>query len=155
MTSSTLPPLPPLPRPYQDTAAYWEAAREHRFIIQKCNNCGEYQFYPRGVCSHCLSSDLAWQDASGRGEVYSFSINYRAPHPGFADKTPFVLALVTLAEGPRMMANVIGAGALDCAIGDAVNVWFEARGGDGAVREVIELILRARGEWDAVLQRYR
>ena len=48
--------LPPLPRPYQDTAEYWAAAREHRFVIQRCNSCGEHQFYPRGVCSHCLSS---------------------------------------------------------------------------------------------------
>ena len=125
MTSSTLPPLPPLPRPYQDTAAYWEAAREHRFIIQKCNNCGEFQFYPRGVCSHCLSSDLAWQDASGRGEVYSFSINYRAPHPGFADKTPFVLALVTLAEGPRMMTNIVDCDPDTVQIGMAVTVTFD------------------------------
>ena len=98
--------LPPLPRPYQDTAAYWEAAKDHRFIIQKCKECGEFQFYPRGVCSHCLSSDLDWQEASGKAEIYSFSINYRAPHPGFADATPFVLALVTLEEGPRMMTNI-------------------------------------------------
>ena len=53
--------LPPLPRPYQDTAEYWAAARDHHFIIQQCNSCGNYQFYPRGVCSHCLSSDLKWQ----------------------------------------------------------------------------------------------
>ena len=48
----------PLPTPYQDTEEYWKAAKEHRFIIQQCNTCGEHQFYPRGVCSHCLSSDL-------------------------------------------------------------------------------------------------
>ena len=112
MTAAKLPPLPPLPRPYQDTAAYWAAARKHRFIIQKCTDCGEFQFYPRGVCSHCLSSALEWQEASGRGEVYSYSVNYRAPHPGFADKTPFVLALVTLEEGPRMMTNIV-----DCEVG--------------------------------------
>jgi len=116
---------PPLPRPYQDTAAYWEAAREHRFIIQKCTDCGEYQFYPRGVCSHCLSSALDWEEASGKAEVYSFSVNYRAPHPGFAEATPFVLALVTLAEGPRMMTNIVDCDPGSVRIGMAVTVTFD------------------------------
>ena len=116
---------PPLPRPYQDTAAYWEAAREHRFIIQQCTDCGEHQFYPRGVCSHCLSSDLEWREASGKGEVYSFSVNHRAPHPGFADDLPFVLAIVTLVEGPRMMTNIVGCDPNAVEIGMAVEVVFD------------------------------
>ena len=48
----------PLPQPYKDTEEYWKAAKEHRFIIQKCGDCGQTQFYPRGVCSHCLCSNL-------------------------------------------------------------------------------------------------
>ena len=122
----------PLPTPYQDTEEYWKAAKEHRFIVQKCNDCGEYQFYPRGVCSHCLSSDLAWIEASGEGTIYSCSVNYRAGHPGFAEKTPFVLAIVELSEGPRMMTNIVGDNALEVAIDDAVEVCFEARGTTGA-----------------------
>ncbi len=116
---------PPLPRPYQDTAAYWEAAREHRFIIQQCTDCGEHQFYPHGVCSHCLSSALEWREASGAGEVYSFSVNHRAPHPGFADDLPFVPAVVTLAEGPRMMTNIVGCDPDSVEIGMAVEVVFD------------------------------
>jgi len=115
----------PLPRPYQDTEAYWSAAKEHRFVIQKCRDCGEHQFYPRGVCSHCLSSALDWVEASGSGTVYSFSVNYRAPHPGFAGKTPFVLAIVELAEGPRMMTNIVDCDPESVRIGMPVVVTFD------------------------------
>ena len=117
--------LPPLPRPYQDTAEYWAAAREHRFVIQRCNFCGEHQFYPRGVCSHCLSSELEWREASGNGTVYSYSVNHRAPHPGFADDLPFVLAIVELEEGPRMMTNIVVSDPDSVTIGMAVTVTFD------------------------------
>ena len=54
----------PLPQPYQDTEEYWKAAKEHRFIIQQCGDLrARHQFYPRGVCSHCLCSDLEWNEA--------------------------------------------------------------------------------------------
>ena len=116
--------LPPLPRPYQDTAEYWAAAREHRFVLQRCNSCGEHQFYPRGVCSHCLSSELEWREASGNGTVYSYSVNHRAPHPGFADDLPFVLAIVELEEGPHMMTNIVVSDPDRVTIGMAVTVTF-------------------------------
>ena len=115
----------PLPRPYQDTAAYWEAAKAHRFLIQKCKTCGESQFYPRGVCSHCLSSDLEWYKPSGKATVYSYSVNHRAPHPGFQGKTPFVLAIVELAEGPRMMTNIVDCDPESVRIGMPVTVCFD------------------------------
>ncbi len=115
----------PLPRPYQDTAPYWAAAKEHRFILQKCRDCGEPQFYPRGVCSHCLSSALDWIEASGKGTVYSFTVNHRAPHPGFAGKTPFVLAIVALAEGPRMMTNIVDCDPETVKVGMAVQVTYD------------------------------
>ena len=117
--------LPPLPRPYQDTAEFWAAAREHRFVIQRCNSCGEHQFYPRGVCSHCLSSELEWREASGNGTIYSYSVNHRAPHPGFADDLPFVLAIVELEEGPRMMTNIVVSDPDSVTIGMAVTVTFD------------------------------
>ena len=117
--------LPPLPRPYQDTAEYWAAAREHRFVIQRCNSCGEHQFYPRGVCSHCQSSELEWREASGNGTIYSYSGNHRAPHPGFADDLPFVLAIVELEEGPRMMTNIVVSDPDSVTIGMAVTVTFD------------------------------
>ncbi len=115
----------PLPRPYQDTAEYWKAAKEHRFIIQKCQSCDQHQFYPRGVCSHCLSSDLEWIEASGDATIYSCTVNHRAPHPGFQGRTPFVLAIVELSEGPRMMTNIVGIDPESVKIGMPVTVCFE------------------------------
>jgi uncharacterized protein len=115
----------PLPRPYQDTAPYWEAAKAHRLVLQQCTDCGEHQFYPRGVCSHCLSSSVQWRDASGRGTVYSFTVNHRAPHPGYRDQVPFVLAIIELAEGPRMMSHVVDCDPESVTIGMAVTVTFD------------------------------
>ena len=115
----------PLPQPYQDTAAYWAAAKEHRFVIQQCSDCGQHQFYPRGVCSHCLSSALEWKTASGKGTVYSFTVNHRAPHPGFAGITPFVTAIIALAEGPRMMTNIVDCDPENVTINMPVEVTFE------------------------------
>jgi len=120
----------PLPQPYQDTATYWAAAKEHRFVIQKCSDCGEHQFYPRGVCSHCLSSVLEWKTASGMGTVYSFTVNHRAPHPGFTGMTPFVTAIVALAEGPRMMTNIVDCDPETVAINMPVEVTFDDVTGD-------------------------
>lgn len=117
--------LKPVPRPYQDTAAYWEAASKGRLIIQKCGDCGHFQFFPRGVCSHCLSSTLDWKEASGRGKVHTFTISHRAPHPGFANKLPFVLAMVELEEGVRMMTNIVDCDPNTVRIDMPVKVVFE------------------------------
>ena len=115
----------PLPKIYQDSAPYWEAAKAHRLVLQQCEDCEQHQFYPRGVCRHCLSSRLAWREASGRGTVYSCTVNHRPPHPGFAERVPFVLAIVELAEGPRMMCNVVQCDPETVRIGMAVTVTFE------------------------------
>jgi uncharacterized OB-fold protein len=97
----------PLPEIKPETAPYWEAARAHRLAIQRCRSCGEHQHYPRLVCRHCHTFDLDWVDASGRGEVYSYSVVYRSPGP-FAADVPYVTAVVELAEGPRMYTRIVG-----------------------------------------------
>lgn len=87
---------------------------------------------PRYLCPHCWSTDLDWVQASGRGTVHSFTVIRRAPAQAFASRVPYVVALVDLEEGPRMMSNIVGDGALDTRSGDAVTVCFEDRG-DGAM----------------------
>lgn len=119
-----------LPKPISnaDSAPYWQGARESKLLIRKCNACGELHFMPRHVCPHCWSDDLQWIEASGKGTVHSYSIIRRASDPRFADLVPYVVALVDLEEGPRMMANVLGDNALDTKIGDALTLIFEDRG---------------------------
>lgn len=86
---------------------------------------------PRFLCPHCWSTELDWVQASGRGTVHSFSVIRRAPAQAFAAQVPYVVALVDLDEGPRMMSNIVGDDALQTRIGDPVAVCFEDRG-DGA-----------------------
>lgn len=122
----------PVPVANADSQPYWAAARENRLVIRKCKSCSQLHFMPRHLCPHCWSDQLEWVDAKGSGSVHSFTIVHRASDPAFAPLVPYAVALIELDEGPRMMANVVGAGALDVQIGDRVQVIFEARGGEGA-----------------------
>jgi len=87
---------------------------------------------PRHLCPECWSDQLEWVESKGMGTVHSFTVIHRAPISAFAARTPYVVALIELDEGPRMMANVIGDDALSVRIGDRVGVTFEDRG-DGAM----------------------
>ena len=118
----------PLPVANADSKPYWDAARERRLVIRKCNSCGQLHFMPRHLCPACWSDQLEWVDATGAGSVHSFTIIRRASDPAFAPLVPYAVALIDLDEGPRMMANIVGANALEVAIGDRVQVSFEDRG---------------------------
>jgi uncharacterized OB-fold protein len=115
----------PLPRPSAVSAPYWEAAREHRLVIQACGNCGHRFFYPRSTCPRCLGTDLNWIEASGEGVVYSYTVLRQATTPGFEAEVPYVLAIVELDEGVRMTTNVIGCSPEDVRIGMPVEVVFD------------------------------
>lgn len=122
----------PSPIVNADSEPYWDAARDDRLVLQKCSDCGTVRFFPRYLCTDCGSEQVEWVDATGRGTVHSFTIVHRAAFPEFQERTPYVVALIDLADGPRMMTNILGDDALDIAIGDAVEVCFEPRGSDGA-----------------------
>jgi len=122
----------PLPVSNADSLPYWSAARERRLLIRKCNACESLHFMPRYLCPVCWSDQLEWIDSKGSGSVHSFTIIRRAPMSAFALRVPYVVALIELDEGPRMMANVLGEDALSVGIGDRVSVTFEDRG-DGAM----------------------
>jgi len=121
---------PTLPSPHitPDARPFWEGAARGELMLQRCTACGHVRFLPAHLCPRCWAEGVAWFAASGRGTVTTFTIVHRAPSAAFAANAPYVVALVDLAEGPRMMANVLGEGALLCAIGDAVEVIFEQRG---------------------------
>ena len=97
----------PIPVPTPETQFFWEKARQHELWIQRCTACGHVFFYPRFHCPQCLSDKLEWFQASGKGILYSYMINHRAP-PGFEEEAPYAIAVVQLQEGPRMMTNIVG-----------------------------------------------
>lgn len=114
-----------LPQPTAETAAYWEGCRKHQLLIQRCTQCGHYQFYPRIVCTACMSDGIEWVQASGHGRVLSFTVIHRAVSAAYKAEVPYVLALIELDEGPTMMSNVVEIDAESVAIGLPVEVVFE------------------------------
>jgi uncharacterized OB-fold protein len=115
------------PQPVIDpgTKPFWDAAREHRLSLPHCGSCGQYHFYPRELCPHCYSDDLEWLDASGKGEVYSYTIARKPGGPAFAPDVPYVIAMIALDEGPRMLTNIITGDVESVRIGARVTVSFD------------------------------
>ena len=106
-----------------ETKPFWDAAAKGQLTIKKCLACGELHHYPRSLCPFCHSDRTEWLAASGQGTIYSFSVMRRAPEP-------FAIAYVTLAEGPRMLTNIVDCSFDDIAIGKAVKlVWKPSEGG--------------------------
>ncbi|MDI3341747.1 MAG: Zn-ribbon domain-containing OB-fold protein [Sphaerobacter sp.] len=101
-------PSKPLPVADPITAPFWESLRAHAMQLQRCDACGRFVFYPRVVCPHCGSRALTWQPVAGTGVVHAFTIVHRHPNPAFAAEIPYVVALVELDEGVRMLTNLVG-----------------------------------------------
>jgi len=104
------------------TEAFWAACRDHRLLVQRCRACGHHQFYPRPLCLACESLDLGWVETKGKGEIYSVT-TVRVP---VTDELPppYLLAIVALDEGPRLLTNIEGTTAR---IGDRVTVGWRER----------------------------
>jgi hypothetical protein len=106
-----------------ETQPFWDAARERRFVVPTCTVCGRTHWYPRAICPFCGSEKIAWRAAAGKGTIYTFSVMRRA-------KEPYVIAYVTLAEGPAMMSNIVDCDVDTLRIGLPVSVVFkETEGG--------------------------
>ena len=95
-----------LPKLTPDTQPFWDAVKRHQLSLPKCKACGQLHYFPRPFCPHCFSWDLEWVRCSGKGKLYSYVINHR-PAPGFEEEAPYVIAVVELDEGPRMLSNLI------------------------------------------------
>jgi uncharacterized protein len=98
----------PVPRPAPESLPYWQAAREHRLELPQCTACGKHWFPPSRSCPHCRSADMRFTRVSGRGRVFSFVVFHRVYHPGFEYDVPYVVALIELDEGPRLLSNLVG-----------------------------------------------
>ena len=100
-----------------ETKAFFDAARQGRFMIPVCTACGKAHWYPRAICPFCSSDKVEWREASGKGTIYTFSVMRRV-------KEPYVIAHVTLAEGPTMLTNIVDCDFDTVRIGQPVVVVF-------------------------------
>ena len=112
----------PLPALDPISSQYWSAAAEGRLLIQHCPACDHRQHYPRALCTRC-GADPEWEEASGRGTVHTFTVIRQNGATGFRDETPYVVAMVELDEGPRMMGNVTGCPVEDVYVGMPVQAY--------------------------------
>lgn len=122
----------PLPVIDADTKPFWDAVGEGKLKIKSCGECGKAHFYPRALCPHCHSDRLDWIEAKGTGEIYTFTIARRGAGKAFEADAPYVVALIQLDEGPRMMSNVVTDDVESVRIGQRVRVVF-AEAGEGVV----------------------
>jgi len=104
---------------------FWAAAKRGVLVIQRCAHCGAHRFPAAELCSNCLSTELAWVEASGRGELFSFVVVHHVLDPYFATRTPYLVADVKLAEGPHMTTALAAVSPGDARIGQELTVQFE------------------------------
>jgi uncharacterized OB-fold protein len=124
-----------MPSPLADaiTLPWWQAAAEHRLVVQRCTACGHTRLPPSPVCPECRSADAEWQQVSGRGEVYTYTIVHRPIAAG--QPLPTVIAVIALegAGGVRMISNLVGANPAEISIGMPVTLVWEDMSADLAI----------------------
>jgi uncharacterized OB-fold protein len=105
MTDTTL--SKPLPQATSWSKPFWDGVRNRELLIQRCADCRRAIFFPKLFCPFCLSRNVSWERASGRGRIYSFTVvTNNAPSP-FLDQLPLIVAIITLDEGVRLMSNIV------------------------------------------------
>jgi uncharacterized OB-fold protein len=127
----------PLPHPSPESLPFWEGARAKKLMLPRCNACGRFWFPPSQRCRHCLSSDFAWRESAGKGRIYSFVVYHRVYHPGFEKDVPYVVAIVELDEGPRLLSNIVGTSWEDVRCDMRVRVVFEDSGSGIAIPKFV------------------
>ena len=106
------------------TAPYWEAAREKRLVVQECLS-GRRQWHPPlPRCPHCHAAGPGWRQVSGDGTIYTYTVVRHPTHYAFAGKVPYILAIVELAEGPRLVTAITGAAPEEIRGGQPVRAVF-------------------------------
>lgn len=109
-----------IPEMYPEHEAFWKSAEEGRLLINKCEDCGEFHYYPRFLCPFCHSDRTLWTEVSGTGKIYTYSIMRKG--------TPYAIAFVELDEGPRLMTNIVDCDLDEIHINQRVQVVFKQSG---------------------------
>lgn len=116
-------PAPPLPQPDALTRPFWDACRRRALELPRCADCGHLFLPPGPCCPRCWSTRLAARAVSGEGTVKSFVVYRRTYHPALP--APYVVALIELREGPRLISNVVGCAPEEVRIDMPVRVHFD------------------------------
>jgi uncharacterized OB-fold protein len=119
MSTRFEPPVSDLVKPF------WDATRERRLVLQYCRADGKPVHYPREACPRCLGTDLEWRPSSGRGSVYAFTVNHVPGSAAPQLPLPYVVALIDLDDGVRLMSNVVGCAPSEVRVGMPVDVTWE------------------------------
>ncbi len=124
-----------MPQPLADstTLPFWEAAAEHRLVVQRCTPCGHTRLPPAPVCPACRSTESDWQEVPGRGEVYTYTAVHRPMAAG--QDLPFLIAVIALedAGGVRIISNLVDVDPDAVEIGMPVELAWEDMSPDLAV----------------------
>jgi uncharacterized OB-fold protein len=120
----------PMPAPSAITQAFWDATREHRIAIQRCNHCSTYHHPPVPQCNRCRSVDLGWADVAGNGSVHEFTVVRQSRVQGMEDSEPYACLAVELDEQPGLLliGNLVNASWREAKIGLRVEAVFEEIG---------------------------
>ncbi|MPZ60926.1 MAG: hypothetical protein GEU93_06450 [Propionibacteriales bacterium] len=116
----------PIPTLRGEEKVYFEEAKNGRLVYQLCRDCAQRIFYPRTVCTNCMSENLEYVASAGKGTIYSFTTLHVPGHPEFADDVPYTVVLVDLEEGVRVLADLVDCDPDDVKVGMSVEVLFEA-----------------------------
>lgn len=124
----------PTPIPYisPETAPFWSAARQGQLVLPVCTECETPIWYPKAFCSACGSLRVEWREMSGQGTIYSFTEVHRGEGL-YREVASFVLALIDLDEGARVLTNIVEAEPADLHVGQKVQVVFHEAGDEAAL----------------------
>lgn len=114
----------PLPRPNAQTQPYWDGAAAGELRYQSCAECGHVQLIPRSLCEQCQCVRLDWKVSERAGTVLTFTTVHRAPLPVFKSSVPYVIAIVDMDEGFRVMVNALPQASAGLEIGARVRIGF-------------------------------
>lgn len=119
-----------LPTTSPETEPFWQAANRGVFLLQRCPDCGKTQYHYRALCVHCMSDRVEDMPSSGKGTVWTYSVVYRNNSPGYTEQVPYVVALVELEDGVKVISNVLSDDPEKVTFGTEVHVEFsEAENG--------------------------
>ena len=113
----------PTPQGNPESQPFWDAAKDGKFMIKRCNACGEAHYFPRSLCPLCFSDDTVWEESSGEGEIYTYSLMRKSP------TGPYAIGWVTLKEGPSLQTNFVDCDLHALKIGQKVKVVFKPTDG--------------------------